>query len=82
MSRGGGRPSPRFLFLRMKAEAGSWKLELGGCYDRGGAGVSDWSDIFDLIRTCEIDLKDAAFRTLVLQFGGDEALERMERETR
>jgi hypothetical protein len=46
------------------------------------AGASDWSDIFDLLRTCEIDLKDPEFQNLVVQFGGDEALDRMQREMR
>lgn len=44
------------------------------------AGASDWSDIFDLLRTCEIDLKDGEFRQLVMQFGGKAALEHMERK--
>jgi Nucleotidyl transferase AbiEii toxin, Type IV TA system len=43
-------------------------------------GASDWSDIFDLLRTCQIDLNDPEFRRLVVRFGGDEALNRMERE--
>ncbi len=43
------------------------------------AGASDWSDIFDLLRTCKIDLADPEFRQLVMQFGGEESLERMDR---
>ena len=46
------------------------------------ASAVDWSDIFDLIQTCEIDLADLEFRKLVVQFGGEEALARLERETR
>ncbi len=46
------------------------------------AGAADWSDIFDLLRTCKIDLADPEFRKLVVQYGGEEALQRMERETR
>lgn len=42
------------------------------------AGASDWSDIFDLLRTCRIDLADAEFRKLVVQFGGEASLRRME----
>ncbi len=45
-------------------------------------GASDWSDIFDLLRTCKIDLADPEFRKLVVQYGGEEALHRMEHETR
>lgn len=44
------------------------------------AGASDWSDIFDLLRTCGIDLNDPEFRQLVVQFGGDDALNRIDRE--
>lgn len=46
------------------------------------ASAVDWSDIFDLIQTCKIDLADLEFRKLVVQFGGEEALDRLERETR
>jgi hypothetical protein len=46
------------------------------------AGALDWSDIFDLLRTCKIDLADPEFRKLVVQFGGEEALYRMEHQTR
>lgn len=46
------------------------------------AGASDWSDILDLLRTCKIDLADPEFRKLVVKFGGDEALQRMENESR
>lgn len=42
------------------------------------AGSSDWSDIFDLLRTCKIDLDDPDFRRMVVQSGGEEALRRME----
>lgn len=42
------------------------------------AGASDWPDIFDLLRTCRIDLADPEFREIVLQFGGEESLRRME----
>ncbi|HEX4666371.1 MAG TPA: hypothetical protein VH207_07210 [Chthoniobacterales bacterium] len=45
------------------------------------AGAADWSDIFDLLRTCKIDLHEPEFRKLVVQFGGDEALDRMENES-
>jgi hypothetical protein len=41
-------------------------------------GASDWSDIFDLLRTCKIDLADPEFRELVVQFGGEDSLRRME----
>jgi hypothetical protein len=46
------------------------------------AGASDWSDIFDLLRTCKVNLADPEFRKLVLQYGGEEALQRMAREKR
>jgi hypothetical protein len=46
------------------------------------AGASDWSDIFDLLRTCNIDIADPEFRKLVVQFGGEDALYRMEHQTR
>lgn len=46
------------------------------------AGASDWPDIFDLLRTCEVDLHDREFREIVLQFGGEEALRRMEEGSR
>ena len=39
---------------------------------------SDWNDILDLMRTCKIDLADPEFRQLVIRFGGEEALQRME----
>ena len=42
------------------------------------AGASDWGDIFDLLRTCKIDLTDPEFRKLVVRYGGEEALQRME----
>lgn len=42
------------------------------------AGASDWPDIFDLLRTCQLDLADPEFRDMVLQFGGEESLRRME----
>ena len=41
------------------------------------AGASDWSDIFDLLQTCKIDLNDQEFQRMVLQFGGEESLRRM-----
>ncbi len=44
------------------------------------AGAADWSDILDLLRTCKIDLADPEFRKLVVQFGGNEALNRMENQ--
>ena len=44
-------------------------------------GASDWSDIFDLLETCKIDLADPEFRKLVVQFGGEESLRRMEEGT-
>lgn len=42
-------------------------------------GASDWPDIFDLLRTCEIDVAGPEFRTLVVRYGGEEALKRMKR---
>lgn len=42
------------------------------------AGASDWSDIFDLLRTCKIDIHNPEFRQIVTQFGGIESLRRME----
>ena len=42
------------------------------------AGASDWSDIFDLLQTCKIDVSDPEFRKLVVQFGGEESLRRVE----
>ncbi len=45
-------------------------------------GAVDWSDIFDLLRTCKIDVADPEFRKLVLRYGGEEALRRMEDEGR
>lgn len=44
------------------------------------AGASDWSDIFDLLRTCKIDLADPEFRQLVVQFGREESLRRIEEQ--
>lgn len=44
------------------------------------AGASDWSDIFDLLRTCKIDRADPEFRQLVVQFGGEESLRRIEEQ--
>jgi hypothetical protein len=46
------------------------------------ASAVDWNDIFDLIETCKIDLADPEFRKLVVQFGGEEALDRLEGGTR
>lgn len=45
------------------------------------AGSSDWSDIFDLLQVCKIDLADQEFRSMVVQFGGEESLRRLEEGT-
>ncbi len=42
----------------------------------------DWSDILDLLETCKVDLDDPEFQKVVLQFGGEESLQRMQREQR
>ncbi|MGI9173431.1 MAG: hypothetical protein ACR2F0_08995 [Chthoniobacterales bacterium] len=46
------------------------------------ADAVDWSDILDLVQTCRIDLSDPEFQKIVLQFGGEESLQRMQREHR
>lgn len=42
----------------------------------------DWSDILELLQTCKIDLGDPEFQKVVIQFGGEEALQRMQEEQR
>lgn len=44
------------------------------------AGASDWSDIFDLLRTCKIDRANPEFRQLIVQFGGEESLRQIEEQ--
>jgi hypothetical protein len=39
---------------------------------------SDWEDIKQIIRLCGLDPKDESFRTLVLRYGGEDGLARVE----
>ncbi len=45
------------------------------------AAAVDWSDIFHLVEACQIDLADSEFRSIVRQYGGNDALQRLDSET-
>ncbi|MBA2271512.1 MAG: hypothetical protein H0W20_13100 [Chthoniobacterales bacterium] len=42
--------------------------------------ASDWPDVLHLVRVCQIDLANPDFRSMVMQYGGKEALRRLEKE--
>lgn len=46
------------------------------------ASAVDWGDILDLICTCGIDVADPEFQKVVMKFGGEEALLRIQRKGR
>jgi hypothetical protein len=53
------------------------KLHSASSPDRQRSEV-DWEDIRQIIRICGIDLASPAFRELVLRYGGEKALKRVE----
>ena len=42
----------------------------------------DWEDIRQIVRICQLRLDDAPFRALVLRYGGEDAIRRIEEFTR
>jgi hypothetical protein len=40
---------------------------------------TDWEDIRQIIRICKLDPEEPAFRTLILRYGGESALERIKK---
>ena len=43
---------------------------------------SDWEDIRQIVHICGLDPKDAAFRKIILRYGGEDALARIEQFAR
>ena len=39
----------------------------------------DWEDIRQIVRICALDPEEASFRSLILRYGGEDALERIRR---
>jgi hypothetical protein len=39
---------------------------------------TDWEDIRQIVRICELDPKEESFRALILRYGGDDGLARIE----
>jgi len=39
---------------------------------------ADWEDIRQIVRLCGLDLADPQFREIILSYGGEEALHRIE----
>jgi len=53
------------------------KLQAASAPTRRGSAV-DWSDILQLILSCSINIADPEFRAIVLKYGGDSALQRID----
>ena len=53
------------------------KLHSAASPDRGNP-ETDWEDIRQIIRICEVDRGDAQFRQMILRYGGEDALRRID----
>ena len=56
-------------------------LKLHAITEKPARYIKDWPDIIELIRLCGIDVQSAAFREIVMRYGGSEIYARLSKRT-